>query len=176
MTREAFNSILERFLRRWLGKVVVVVLLLAAARSSVGDWSIVPSTSMSPVIVPGDRIYVDKLAYDLKVPFTSRRLATWGDPQRGDVIVLLSPADGIPLVKRVAGVPGDLVPGADGGERVPPGKYFVAGDNREHSVDSRSFGLVDRSLVLGRATRVIISFDPNGGPSPRRDRIFASLH
>lgn len=64
---------------------------------------------MKPTILEGDRIFVNKLAYDLRLPFTRVRLATWGAPQRGDVVVFLSPADDTRLVKRVIGVPGDVV-------------------------------------------------------------------
>ncbi len=51
-------------------------------------------------------IVVNKLAYDLKIPFTDIVLASWSDPQRGDIVTCWSPADGARLVKRVVGVPG----------------------------------------------------------------------
>lgn len=179
MRREDFNLLVARFLTRGLWKCVVLVLALLAARSSIGDWSVVPSASMEPTILPGDRIYVNKLAYDLKLPFTTRHIATWAAPARGEVVILRSPADGLVLVKRVVGVPGDLVPFPSGGEGVwgviPPDKYFVAGDNRDHSVDSRSFGLVDRKLIQGRAAGVIVSLDPDHHSLPRSGRNFLKL-
>jgi signal peptidase I len=64
---------------------------------------------MKPTILEGDRIFVNKVAYDLKVPFTTWRIREWADPRRGDVVVLLSPVNGTRLVKRVVGVPGDRV-------------------------------------------------------------------
>ena len=64
---------------------------------------------MIPTILEGDRIVVDKLAYDLRVPFTLIRIAQWGDPQRSDIVTFESPKDGKLLVKRVIGVPGDVV-------------------------------------------------------------------
>ena len=67
MEREQVFNFLGRHFLRWWWKVVVLVLLLAAGRSVVGDWSEVPSRSMVPTIVPGDRIYVNKLAYGLRV-------------------------------------------------------------------------------------------------------------
>jgi signal peptidase I len=101
--------------RRWthwmrqLRGLVVVVLVLTAFRSAVADWNDVPTGSMRPTILEGDRILVNKLAYDLKVPFTTWRLAAWSQPDRGDVVIFLSPQDGTRLVKRVIGLPGDVV-------------------------------------------------------------------
>lgn len=78
-------------------------------RSAIADWNHVPSGSMLPSIQIGDRIIVDKLAYDLRVPFTLTRIARWGNPARGDIITFESPEDGRLLVKRVVGIPGDVV-------------------------------------------------------------------
>src|SRR5437660_11233443 len=64
---------------------------------------------MKPTIEEGDRVVVNKLAYDLKVPFTTLEVFKWADPQRGDIVVLFSPVDGTRLVKRVVGVPGDSI-------------------------------------------------------------------
>ena len=79
---------------------VFVILIVLSFRSSIADWNDVPTGSMKPTILEGDRIFVNKLAYDLKVPFTTWHLAQWGDPRRGEVIVFYSPADGVRLVKR----------------------------------------------------------------------------
>ena len=78
-------------------------------RSAVADWNVVPTGSMQPTIEIGDRIVVDKAAYDLRVPFTHVSLYHRADPQRGDIVVLDSSAAGERLVKRVIGVPGDQV-------------------------------------------------------------------
>jgi len=78
-------------------------------RSAIADWNHVPSGSMKPTILVGDRIVVDKLAYDLRLPFTLHRLARWNEPARGDVVTFESPQDGRLLVKRVVGLPGDVV-------------------------------------------------------------------
>jgi signal peptidase I len=94
--------------RDWRGLVGLLAVMLVF-RSAVADWNQVPSGSMLPSILIGDRIVVDKLAYDLRVPFTMLRIARWADPARGDVVTFLSPEDGRLLVKRVVGVPGDLV-------------------------------------------------------------------
>src|SRR5438128_1882312 len=98
-----------RVFREHIAPVAVTVLLLCSFRSAVADWNIVPSGSMNPNIVEGDRIFVNKLAYGLKVPFMTYHLAHWSGPQRGEIVVFYSPADGTRLVKRVVGVPGDTV-------------------------------------------------------------------
>src|SRR6266700_413814 len=64
---------------------------------------------MKPTILEGDRVYVNKLAYDLKVPFTTWHIVEWSNPRRGDIVVFYSPYDGKRLVKRVIGLPGDTL-------------------------------------------------------------------
>lgn len=95
-------------LREWRGFLLFIVVMLVF-RSAIADWNQVPSGSMVPSIYIGDRILVDKLAYDLRFPFTLHRLATWSAPERGDIVTFTSPQDGRLLVKRVIGVPGDVV-------------------------------------------------------------------
>ena len=78
-------------------------------RSACADWNTVPTGSMSPTIIEGDRIAVNKMAYDLHIPFTHISLLKLGDPERGDIAVFDSTASDKRLVKRVVGVPGDNV-------------------------------------------------------------------
>lgn len=78
-------------------------------RSAVADWNQVPSGSMLPSILIGDRVIVDKLAYDLRLPLTLTRVAQWRNPQRSDIVTFESPKDGLLLIKRVIGIPGDIV-------------------------------------------------------------------
>ncbi len=218
---------LRRLWRVHLRPILVIVLVVCTFRSAVADWNDVPTGSMLPTIVEGDRIAVNKLAYDLKVPFTQRRIATWGDPARGDIVVFWSPADGTRLVKRVIAVPGDTVAWEDhrlyingeqaayegvndvemdarnidtrreriaGNERtigllrlhgtikadylpqvtVPDGQFFLMGDNRRNSADSRAFGFVDRSQIVGKAFGVAISFEDHWY-NPRWGRFFSGL-
>jgi len=89
--------------------MVVMALIIFSIRSSLADWNDVPTGSMKPTILEGDRIFVNKLAYDLKVPFTTRHLAQWSSPRRGQIVVFYSPHDGRRLVKRVVGLPGDTI-------------------------------------------------------------------
>lgn len=152
-------------------------------RASFADHYFVPSGSMEPTVHVGDRIFVDKTAYGLRVPLTETWLLRFDGPKRGDVVVLSSPepaADGTVLLKRVAAVEGDIVavrgghvmidgarvdePGASLAEgtgpdlppvSVPPGKVLVLGDNRGNSHDGRDIGWIDTREVLGRAVAVI---------------------
>jgi len=84
-----------------------VALFLSLFRSMVLDWNVVPTGSMKPTILEGDYIFVNKLAYGLKVPFTSSRLFSWSEPDRGDIVVFAPPGETDRYVKRVVGLPGD---------------------------------------------------------------------
>ncbi len=94
--------------RDWKG-VIVFVFIMVVFRSVVTDWNQVPSGSMLPSILIGDRVIVDKLAYDLRVPLTLTRVTQWKNPQRSDIVTFESPKDGLLLIKRVIGIPGDIV-------------------------------------------------------------------
>jgi signal peptidase I len=116
--------------------------LMLVFRSAVADWMYVPSGSMNPTIVEGDRILVDKSAYGLRIPFTTLRLTRGQDPQRGDIAIFPSPEDGTTLVKRVVGLPGDLIEMRD--ERL-----LINGK----PVDYQAATDVDADPELPRATR-----------------------
>src|SRR5437016_5708097 len=81
------------FTRFWhfIRPILILVIVLFAIRSSVADWNDVPTGSMIPTILEGDRIFVNKMAYDLKIPFTTIHIFNWGEPKRGDICVLFSP-------------------------------------------------------------------------------------
>lgn len=203
----------------WIRPFLWVAAIVFPLRSSIADWYVVPTGSMKPTIVEGDRILVNKLAYDLKVPFTSVRLAKWSEPERGDIVVFSSPADGTRLVKRVIGLPGDelrmqnnrllvngkpveyrdapsdvirtevlperpheilLTPSQPAlrsfpSVRVPAGHYFMMGDNRDNSGDSRYFGFVPLKSVMGEAVAVVASLDRTQYYLPRLDRFLKAL-
>jgi len=92
---------------------LLFVLILFTFRSTVADWSHVPTGSMKPTLMEGDRILVDKLAYDLRFPFLHWRLQTWDDPDAGDIVIFPSPETEELYVKRVVGVPGDSLSMSD---------------------------------------------------------------
>ena len=108
MTERTMSDRLHGIWRDWRGFLLFIAVMLVF-RSAIADWNQVPSGSMQPTILIGDRIVVDKLAYDLRIPFTLRRLARWHEPERGDVVTFPSPKNEQLLVKRIVGIPGDVV-------------------------------------------------------------------
>jgi signal peptidase I len=111
--------------REWRGFVLFIAVMVVF-RSAIADWNQVPSGSMKPSILIGDRIVVDKLAYDLRIPFTLLRLARWSEPHRGDVVTFPSPRDETLYVKRVIGLPGDTV-------ELRKNHLFVNGDEARYT-------------------------------------------
>lgn len=98
--------------REWIkdnSGFLLVILLMIASRSSFADWYSVPSGSMQPNIVEGDRIFVNKMAFQLEIPFTNIALMQTGTPARGDIVTFDSARSGMRMVKRVIGLPGDKV-------------------------------------------------------------------
>lgn len=229
------KSLKQKFIVLWKGwgfSIFIALIIATSFKSAIADWYVVPTGSMKPTIVEGDRVFVNKLAYDLKVPYTTWPIAEWGAPQRGAIVVFPSPADGTLLIKRIVGTPGDTVEMKNdqliingkkvkyepidqlntknppvnrsstpydyienlsgtqhpvmfipqrramrsfGPVTVPEGKYFMMGDNRDNSADSRYFGFVDRSLIVGQAKYIVISLDINNHYQPRWKRFFTAL-
>jgi len=89
--------------------LLVFISLMLIFRSAVADWNDVPTGSMKPTIVEGDRIFINKMAYDIRVPFTHISLVKLAEPQPNDIIIFDSVASDKRLVKRVIGVPGDKI-------------------------------------------------------------------
>ncbi|PCH96586.1 MAG: signal peptidase I [Gammaproteobacteria bacterium] len=88
---------------------IVFILLMSVFRSAVADWYTVPTGSMQPTIKEGDRIVVNKMAYDVKLPFSQVSLLKIGEPQRGEIVVFESKAADNRLIKRMIGLPGDVI-------------------------------------------------------------------
>jgi signal peptidase I len=99
---------LLHFLSRNKG-FIAFMLGIVMFRSACADWSVVPTGSMQPTIQIGDRIMIDKAAYDIRLPLTHISLIHLADPQRGDIVVLDSHAANERMVKRVIGIPGDEI-------------------------------------------------------------------
>ena len=232
MNMATLRSRARHLWRQEIRPLLILALVVFSIRSSLADWNDVPTGSMKPTILEGDRVFVNKLAYDLKVPFTTWHLAEWNNPQRGDIVVFFSPKDGTRLVKRVIGLPGNTVelrnnalvlngqpveyqPVAGellrdialadrashvfaleqlpcrshavagypavpalrnfGPYQVSAGHYFMMGDNRDDSFDSRFFGPVERGQIVGRATAVVLSLNRQNHWLPRWRRFFTSL-
>src|ERR1700712_1238664 len=96
-----FKKFARTLWMEWVRPLALPLLAVAAAKSALADINYVPSGSMQPTILCGDVVFVNKLAYDLRVPFTFARVAHWSDPARGDIVVCFAPDDGTRLVKRV---------------------------------------------------------------------------
>ncbi|MBI3758707.1 MAG: signal peptidase I [Deltaproteobacteria bacterium] len=231
-SRSPAARILLHFWHGWIRPVLPVLIVLFTFRGAVADWMQVPSGSMRPTIMEGDRIWVNKLAFGLRVPFTSYWLSQWDGPARGEIVVFRSPKSGDVLVKRCVGLPGDTIEmrsnhliingepveiedaptafsermpngmtveqrvypetlGAHqhpmtvtprlaaerdfGPVAVPAGKYWMMGDNRDRSADSRYFGFVPRDSLMGRSSRVFWSLDPDNWYLPRFSRWLRAL-
>jgi signal peptidase I len=99
---------LIRAWRDYRGFALFIVLMIIF-RSALADWNVVPTGSMNPTILEGDRILVNKLAYDFKIPLTHISIYKFGDPKRGDIVIFDSKVADTRLVKRVIGLPGDTV-------------------------------------------------------------------
>ncbi len=97
------------FIRGWGFTILAAVLIATSFKSAIADWNDVPTGSMKPTILVGDRVFINKLSYGLKVPYTTLHIARWGSPKPGDIIVFYSPADGKRLIKRLIALPGDKI-------------------------------------------------------------------
>lgn len=192
---------------RWrqnVESIGLALLIALAVRSSVVQAFWVPSGSMLPTIQIGDHIFVNKLAYSVRLPLLGTELMKIGELKRGDIVVFVSPVDpSTDLIKRVVAIPGDTVeirnkvlyvngdkvddPHASftdstimpNGNRdnmkpkkVPEGKFFVMGDNRDRSYDSRFWEFANISDIKGKATFVYWSRDVSKGwlAMPRLER------
>jgi signal peptidase I len=136
-------------------------LVLLALLGSVRVYR-VPTESMRPTILAGQRILVQASAYDLRVPFVGTVICRLGDPSSGDVVVYV--LGGRTLVKRVFAVPGEVVEWPDNEITVPEGHYFVLGDDELNSFDSRMHGPVPRSDIIGRMMRTLGAPERPDGP------------
>ena len=90
-------------------QLVTFLVLMSIFRSAIADWYSVPTGSMQPTIKEGDRIIVNKMAYDLRLPFTDISLTSLDSPKRGEIIVFESKTANLRLIKRIVGLPGDIV-------------------------------------------------------------------
>src|SRR5262249_38477831 len=88
---------------------LLFLLLFGLFRTAVADWNPIPSGSMRPNLLEGDVVFVNRLAYNVKLPLTNLVLAHTGEPRRGDIVTFFSPRSGERLIKRVAALPGDRV-------------------------------------------------------------------
>ena len=212
--------------------VLIFILFFGVLYAFVLGFYLIPSPSMMPSIVPGDRVVLNKLSYGIRLPFQEKPMLTWSRPLRGDIVFFASPNEQGTYIKRIIGLPGDVISFKQGvltingsalqqrclemrdnsacfgnilieenrdlhlpphpivisEEKgatffeykkfiVPPGKFFVLGDNRDQSVDSRIFGFVEESRFYGKAVFVLFSTEGDSSffPKFRTDRFFKSI-
>jgi signal peptidase I len=182
----------KSFLRETAEALIVALVLAFLIRTFIIQPFTIPSGSMENTLLIGDYLLVNKFLYGLKNPFTGNYLIRGTDPRRGDIIVFRYPRDpSVDFIKRIVGLPGDVIevrdkqlyrngqPVQEGYIRhsrphsvgpldnmapltVPEGNYFVMGDNRDNSADSREWGTVGREAIHGKAWRVHWSWDAAG--------------
>jgi len=175
-------------------KAIITALILAMMiRTFIIQAFKIPSGSMTPTLLVGDHILVNKFLYGTKIPFSDKRVLMLKKPQRGDVIVFKYPENpSKDFIKRVVAVEGDVIESKNkvvhvngnkvnepytqhtdnsmrpmgieprdnfGPVIVPKNKFFVMGDNRDQSYDSRYWGYVDIKEVKGKALILYWSWD-----------------
>ncbi len=159
----------SRAIIEWVVIIVAALTVAIVVKTFLIQAFYIPSGSMEPTLKPGDRVLVNKLSYKLH------------DVHRGDIVVFKRPPSEADdptikdLIKRVIGLPGDRIEGRDGVvyingqplkepylppgtttttlplQTVSAGQYFVMGDNRGNSKDSRFIGTIPKNLIVGRA-------------------------
>jgi signal peptidase I len=183
---------MPRWMRSEWAQIALMIVLLLAGRSTLADHYHVPSGSMEYTLMPGDRVFVNKAAYGVRIPFTRIDVINTGRPRSGDIAVFDSPVDGKLLIKRIVAVGGDYVELRNGrlwvnGQRpesdsqlnlsagggpdirglsIPDGMVLAIGDHRGRSHDSRYFGFVPERELYGRAVAIYYSRDEGFGWEP----------
>ncbi|HXN53861.1 MAG TPA: signal peptidase I [Candidatus Acidoferrum sp.] len=180
-----------------------VALVFLLINGTIGQARVIPSGSMENTLLIGDHLIMSRIGYDAGVPFTNWHVPLWRNPHRQQVIIFKPPfaPDTPDYVKRVIGLPGDSIEIHDSsvwvnGQRlnesytrgrtdpydlhqpfkVPDNCYFVMGDNRSNSYDSRFWGCVPRKDIIGTPVMIYMSLDvpPDAWePGQIRERFFA---
>jgi len=181
----------------WVGLAFLLI------NGTIGQARVIPSGSMEKTLLIGDHLIMSRLGYDAGIPFTNIHVPLWRNPKRQQIVIFKPPfaPDQPDYVKRLIGLPGDVLEIHDGsvwinGQRlvenytlgrteayefkgpytVPPKCYFVMGDNRTNSYDSRFWGCVPRDDIIGTPVMIYMSLDapPDAWePGQLRERFFA---
>ncbi len=201
---------------RSLTPILALVFLI---RSFMFEPFQIPSASMVPTLLIGDFILVNKYTYGIRLPVWRTKILSINEPQRGDIMVFFPPHKDQYYIKRVVGLPGDLVeyegkvlsingeqqpqqllaalpkrrpvyelrserldgvehevrhdyrrPEGDFSQRIPAGHYFMMGDNRDNSADSRIWGMVPEARIVGKAVGIWMHKEP-GWHLPEFERV-----
>jgi signal peptidase I len=163
-----------------------VALVFLLINGTIGQARVIPSGSMENTLLIGDHLIMSRIGYDAGVPFTNWHVPLWRNPHRQQVIIFKPPfaPDTPDYVKRVIGLPGDSIDIHDnavwingqklqenytigrtdpyelhGPYKVPSDCYFVMGDNRSNSYDSRFWGCVPRNDIIGTPVMIYMSLN-----------------
>jgi len=172
-------------LREFVFALFWAALLALVIRTFILQTFEIPSGSMENTLLTGDYLVANKFLYGIRIPWSGKRVLPIREPRRGDVVIFKYPPDpSQDFIKRVVGVPGDVIEIRDkkvyvnsvlytepkeihkdsnilpasagprdqfGPVTVPEGSYFMMGDNRDQSYDSRYWGVVKKEDILGIA-------------------------
>jgi len=163
-----------------------VVLIFLLVNGTLGQARVIPSGSMENTLLIGDHLIMSRIGYDAGVPFTHLHLSLWRNPKRGQLVIFTPfvPQETSDIVKRVIGLPGETVDIHEGSVwingqklsenyttgpserydlhmpyKIPQECYFVMGDNRGNSYDSRFTGCVPRKNIIGTPVMIYMSLD-----------------
>lgn len=201
--------------REWIKSIAIALVIWFFLRALLVEAFRIPSSSMENTLLVGDFLFVNKALYGAEIPLVHKRLPSFREPERYDVVVFESPIErGVNVVKRIVGMPGDTLSMEDnvlyvngrplpepyakredafsdpedprmrawqvnylvgrdprtyrptlknwGPVVVPPDSFFVMGDNRDSSLDSRYWGFLGRDRIDGRPLFIYFSYDKNG--------------
>ena len=177
---------MNRNRRRWSARkvclAVVGVCTVIYAFACIWEIGLVPTASMENTVLVGDHVLIAKLAFGAELPLLHTHLPRWKHVSRGELVSFHHPRSGLTYLKRVVAVGGDTVEIRDHelivngsglsetyvtssrlwrampAQRIRPGELFVLGDNRDNSEDSRYWGTVPESAVVGEPVMVLWSF------------------
>jgi signal peptidase I len=163
-----------------------VVLIFLLINGTLGQARVIPSGSMEQTLLIGDHLIMSRVGYDAGVPFTNWHVPLWRNPRRQQIVIFKSlvPPDSQDIIKRVIGLPGETIDIHDGAVwingqklaenyttgpterydlqtpyKVPDNCYFVMGDNRGNSYDSRYEGCIPRNKIIGVPVIIYMSLE-----------------
>lgn len=161
-----------------------VIFFFLLINGTLGQARVIPSGSMENTLLVGDHLIMSRIGYDAGIPFTRWHIPLWRGLKRQQLAIFMSPVSSSDLVKRVIGLPGDKIDIRDGsvfinGQKldenyttgptyaydfqvpyvVPKDCYFMMGDNRGNSYDSRFMGAIPRKNIIGTPVMIYMSVD-----------------